>query len=94
MNNDGKLMYRLSFGIEDENIDTVKDLRIELLCSARWLTFGARLLRLHTSLCPARRDVSDHDKGIINRISHFKTEQDSWLTLRKCSQLDLPYLNS
>ena len=67
MNNDGKLMYRLCTGIEDGNVDTVKDLRIGPLCSARWLTFGARLLRLYTS----QPDVSEYDKEVIDRMANY-----------------------
>ena len=67
MNNDGTLMYRLCIAIEDGDASEVAHLRIGPLYGARWLTFGARLLRLYIS----QPNVSAYDKEVIARMTNY-----------------------
>ena len=67
-NNDGRLMYRLCVAIENGEVpDKLANLRIGPLYGARWITFGARLLRLYVS----QPDASAYEQEIIARMASY-----------------------
>ena len=87
MSNDSQLMYHYCVAIETGNLDrNIASRRIGPCSTARWITFGTRILRLYVS----KVNHNAHVAEIVERLASFIVN----VYYKVCDMIELSNINS